>query len=115
MASWLRENGFDIERQLTVSHFRMGWAKRHLPLRLLVGMDALLQPTGALWQYTPSVFLRARASSESKRAASDAFFKCPECKAPLPLEIGYQIACPNCGRRWGIKNGIYNFKEALKT
>jgi ubiquinone/menaquinone biosynthesis C-methylase UbiE len=113
MASWLREAGFTVERQLTVSHFRMGWAKRHLPLRLLVAMDALLQPTGALWQYTPSVFLQARASSESKRAFVGTFFKCPECGTVLPKENGNQIACPNCGRRWGIKNGIYNFKEPL--
>lgn len=114
MAAWLRGAGFVIERQLTVSHFRMGWAKRRLPLRLLVGMDALLQPTGALWQYTPSVFLRARATGESLRAVAGAFFKCPECGATLPKEEKNHIVCPNCGRRWGIKNGIYNFKEALK-
>lgn len=115
MAAWLRDSGFAVERQLTVSHFRMGWAKRHLPVKLLVGMDALLQPTGALWQYTPSVFLRARAIGEPSRAAQGAFFKCPECETSLPKEERNQIACPGCGRRWGIQNGIYNFKETLKN
>src|SRR3972149_10754116 len=33
---WLRETHFSIERQLTVSHFRADWAKRRLPLSLLV-------------------------------------------------------------------------------
>jgi ubiquinone/menaquinone biosynthesis C-methylase UbiE len=113
MASWLRDADFTIERQLTVSHFRMGWAKRRLPLNLLVGMDALLQPTGALWQYTPSVFLRAQAGSDTAPVAAGAFFKCPECGAALPKAEQNQIACPDCGRRWGIRNGIYNFKQPM--
>ena len=112
MTSWLQDTGFAIERQLTVSHFRIGWAKRRLPLKLLVRMDELLQPTGALWQYTPSVFLRTRASGGSARAAEGAFFKCPECGAALPKAERNQIACPSCGRRWRVKSGIYNFKEA---
>ncbi len=115
MAVWLRNSGFAIERQLTVSHFRIGWAKRHLPVNLLVGLDSLLQPTGALWQYTPSVFLRAKASGEIPKAATGTFFKCPECGTALPKAEENRIACPSCGRRWGIKNGIYNFKEALKN
>lgn len=115
MSGWLRDAGFAIERQLTVSHFRMDWAKRRLPLKLLVGMDALLQPTGALWQYTPSVFLRARATGATRRATNGAFFKCPECWTNLPKEERNQIVCPACGRHWGIMNGIYNFKEELKN
>lgn len=115
MTSWLRAAGFAIEQQLTVSHFRMDWAKRRLPLKLLVSMDALLQPTGALWQYTPSVFLRARATGDKPRSAEGAFFKCPACETALPKEEQGYIACPGCGKRWEIKNGIYNFKEALKN
>lgn len=112
--AWLRQAGFAIERQLTVSHFRMEWAKRWLPLKLLVGLDAFFQPTGALLQYTPSVFLRAKATGNTARAAAGAFFKCPECGTALPDKEQNEIICPECGRHWGIKNGIYNFKEALK-
>lgn len=115
MRQWLHENNFAIERQLTVSHFRMGWAKRHLPLKLLVGLDALFQPSGALFQYTPSVFLRARATGDTTQAPAGVFFKCPECGAALPEEQNERISCPGCGRHWGKKNGIYNFKEALKN
>jgi SAM-dependent methyltransferase len=114
MLRWLRETQFAVERQLTVSHFRADWTKRLLPLRLLVTLDSLFQHTGALWQYTPSVFVRSRAIGETPRAKTGAFFKCPVCEAPLPKEEQGQLACPSCERRWSVKNGIYNFKEALK-
>lgn len=124
MSRWLRENRFAIERQLTVSHFRMGWAKRHLPLGLLVGLDSIFQYTGALWQYTPSVFVRAKAQGDTLVAKPGEFFKCPECGAslaPFPYQKEGsgkktsqtnegQILCPSCKRAWPIKNGIYIFK-----
>jgi SAM-dependent methyltransferase len=114
MRGWLRSQGFAIERQLTVSHFRMGWLKRNVPLGLLVALDSLFQPTGALWQYTPSVFLRARAVGETSKAKPGTFFKCPECGSVLP-EFEGRLACPSCGRQWGKQMGIYNFKEPLKN
>ncbi len=52
---WLRAAGFSVRQQLTVSHFRVGFLKRHVPLGILKGLDAALQWTGALWQLTPSV------------------------------------------------------------
>jgi ubiquinone/menaquinone biosynthesis C-methylase UbiE len=113
MNAWLHEAGFKPERHLSVSHFRMGWAKRNLPLRLLVGLDSLMQPTGALWQYTPSVYLRAAAKGGKPKANTGSFFKCPECGTPLPKEDKGKIICPTCARQWGVKNGIYNFKETL--
>jgi ubiquinone/menaquinone biosynthesis C-methylase UbiE len=113
MNAWLHEAGFRPERHLSVSHFRMGWAKRNLPLRLLVSLDSLMQPTGALWQYTPSVFLRAAAGSDKPKANTGSFFKCPECGTALPKEDKGKLICPSCVRRWGVKNGIYNFKETL--
>jgi ubiquinone/menaquinone biosynthesis C-methylase UbiE len=114
MKRWLREQQFAIERILTVSHFRMGWLKRNVPLGLLVRLDALFQPTGALWQYTPSVFVRARAEGGAAAAKAGAFFKCPACSTPLGDEAKDHVACPSCKRRWPIRNGIYNFKEELK-
>lgn len=114
MRRWLRETKFRIERQLTVSHFRMGWAKRNIPLGLLVSLDSLFQYTGILWQYSPSIFVRARAISETPVAKQGSFFKCPECGAGLPDAKGAQIVCPVCGKRWPIKNGIHIFKTTEK-
>lgn len=114
MRQWLREAKFAIERQLAVSHFRVQWMKRHLPLKFLVGLDAFFQPIGAFWQYTPSMFVRAKATGDTPIAKPGEFFKCPSCKTALPDGKAAHIDCPGCGRRWGVKNGIYNFKDPVK-
>jgi SAM-dependent methyltransferase len=113
MRGWLREKGFAIERQLAVSHFRMGWLKRNVPTGLLVGLDAFFQPVGALWQYTPSLFVRSRAAGDTAIAKPGTFFKCPSCGTALADSKGDHIACAGCGKKWGIKNGVYNFKTPL--
>src|SRR5574338_313102 len=56
---WLKGLGFKIEKTLTLSHFRVGFIKRVVPTSILVSLDSLFQWTGAWWQLTPSVFLRA--------------------------------------------------------
>lgn len=109
---WLREKGFDIERQLAVSHFRLGLLKRTVPTKILVWLDGLFQPLGAFLKFTPSIFLRARAKPGSPLAAAGSFFKCPECGAELGQPNGQTLKC-TCGRHWGIKNGIYNFKRPV--
>lgn len=106
--AWLQVCGFALEQQLTVSHFRIGALKRLVPLNVLVALDALCQPTGSLWQLTPSVFTRSRAIGETPPAAEDGLFACPACHAPLgdtPLEL----IC-SCGKIWQVEDGIYNFK-----
>ncbi len=110
---WLSEVGFAVERRLTVSHFRLGLLKRLVPLSLLVALDALAQYTGDWWQLTPSVFLRARAVGDTPVATKGAFFRCPHCGAPLVAE-GERLPCPQCSTVWGIRDGIYDFKEPLE-
>jgi len=107
---WLAESGFTLERQLTVSHFRLGLLKRLLPTRLLVGMDSLASLTGGLWQLSPSVFTRSRAVGSSTTAEAGAFFCCPACRhAPLD-ERAQSLACLSCGKEYPIKDGIYDFR-----
>lgn len=113
MRAWLREKNFTVERQLAVSHFRMGWLKRNVPTGLLVSLDAFFQPVGAFWQYTPSMFVRARANDGGSIAKPGSFFKCPSCATALPDSKTGHIECPGCGKIWGIKNGVYNFKTPL--
>ena len=115
---WLTELGFKIERTLTVSHFRMGVLKRHLPARLLAALDGWFQPTGAWFQLTPSVFLRARLPGQTfaDEMTRDIphLFQCSACgQHPLEQEADY-MACPNCGRKWAFKDGIYDFREPLE-
>jgi ubiquinone/menaquinone biosynthesis C-methylase UbiE len=108
---WLSDSSFGIERQLTVSHFRLALLKRIVPLGLLVWLDSLAQWTGDWWQFTPSVFLRARALGDSPPQAHTGFFKCPAC-GHFPLDVGAEaLACPSCGGRWEIRDGIYDFRN----
>jgi SAM-dependent methyltransferase len=107
--SWLNLAGFCVQRQLTVSHFRIGWMKRILPLKLLVWMDSLAQLTGGWWQLSPSVFVQARAMDETAPAAEGAFYRCPACGSPL-ADTPPEITCPACGKTYPVQNGIYNFK-----
>jgi hypothetical protein len=111
--AWLQQAGFEIERQLTVSHFRIDFLKRHAPLSWLVQMDALAQLSGNWWQLSPSVFVRAHAGGNTPPAAPGDFFRCPECMG-FPLEVRTQtVVCPSCSRSYAILDGIYDFREAL--
>jgi ubiquinone/menaquinone biosynthesis C-methylase UbiE len=109
---WLQTAGFKIARQLTVSHYRMETLKRWVPLKLLVAMDSAAQLTGDWWQLSPSVFVKAQASDDGSLAKPGEFFCCPECGGyPLKEETQAQV-CPNCSRRWLVRDGIYDFREA---
>jgi ubiquinone/menaquinone biosynthesis C-methylase UbiE len=113
---WLKELGFRIEKTLTVSHFRWGPLKRLIPTGILVTLDSLAQWTGLLWQLTPSVFVRASLvgeRSESVPGEVIQWFKCPECEGTSLANHGDYIQCPSCGRRWAIRDGIYDFKEPI--
>jgi ubiquinone/menaquinone biosynthesis C-methylase UbiE len=107
---YLVSNGFTIHRQLTVSHYRMGFFKRWFPLSLLVKMDSLAQLTGNWWQLSPSVFVQAQAGDQGLRPIPGAFFRCPVCSHGLP-ELAGDLVCPGCGTLWPYENGIYDFRE----
>jgi ubiquinone/menaquinone biosynthesis C-methylase UbiE len=110
--SWLAASGFALQRQLTVSHYRLGLLKRLVPTSILVYLDSLAQLSGEWWQVTPSVFTRSQAVGNTPLAAEGAFFQCPACgSGPLQQE-GERLPCPGCGRQWSFHDGIYDFREA---
>jgi len=128
---WDQLAGLGLQREAvrTVSHYRIGFLKRWLPTRLLVALDALAQPTGRLWQLSPSVFVRARARADAagtKASAvavtpagavaptgavgpADAFFRCPACGEPLGSPPQAEFKC-TCGRTWRKNGEIYDFR-----
>ena len=115
--NWLGELGFSIEKTLTVSHFRLGFLKRIVPARLLAALDGLFQPTGAFWQFTPSVFVKARAQRNASETAGSfpvrviELFKCPDCGNEKLEEKKDHVYCPSCQAKWAVNDGIYDFRQ----
>ncbi len=114
---WLSHCDFVIERQLTVSHFRINLFKRFLPTSWLINMDSFAQLTGDWWQLAPSVFVRCRAGGSPARPvqndAIEIIFCCPECRH-TPLEVSPTLAtCTACGRKYAVQEGIYDFRQPV--
>jgi ubiquinone/menaquinone biosynthesis C-methylase UbiE len=107
---WLETSGFSIERQLTVSHFRIDTLKRMFPLDMLVKLDSILQLTGNWWQLSPSVFVSASAVGDTAIAPPGALFRCLVCDHSKLEQTGDSLICPNCGHHWNYENGIYDFR-----
>lgn len=109
----LQEVGFVPQETRSVSHFRLGLVKRLIPTRVLTAADRALQPSGSWVQLTPSVFVRSAHPATGSTAEPGTFFACPECRTPLPPETEQSLRCPGCGRKWGLHEGLYDFKEPL--
>jgi ubiquinone/menaquinone biosynthesis C-methylase UbiE len=121
--TWLKKLGFSIEKTLTLSHFRVGFLKRLVPTGILVFFDSLFQWTGVLWQFTPSVFVKAKRGKlqgqhgqETSPALANLskFFKCPDCGTSPLIDRKHHLECSNCRKKWEYKDGIYDFREAMK-
>lgn len=113
MARCLREAGFETRRRLALSYFRLGVLKRRVPVRLLVWLDNLLQPTGQIAPFSPSVFtLNFAVGDIPSDMVGGPLFKCLKCGGPI-RQVDQTVACEACGARWAIREGIYDFKDLL--
>ncbi|MBC7870677.1 MAG: methyltransferase domain-containing protein [Chitinophagaceae bacterium] len=104
--------GFVVQQRIPVSFFRLGLLKDNLPTGMLVALDSLLQRTG--WLITPSVFIKSAAAGETpNNLTADSLFVCPEDGGKLVRE-GDTMLCQENGKRYAIRDGIYDFKAALE-
>ncbi len=111
---WLAAAGFTVEAKRTVSHFRLGLLKRLVPFQWLAALDGLFQPTGEWFQFTPSVFVRARrVGRDTISTYSDVVFRCPECGTSPLVQKTEALECPSCKRRYAVRDGIYDFREPM--
>lgn len=107
----LEDAGFQIGRQLTVSHFRIELLKRIAPLGLLVAFDAALQWSGGVLQLTPSVFIEAILPGAGEIGELE--FMCPSCGGLRLDSEQLGLRCGSCTRLWEYRNGIFDFKSPL--
>jgi len=108
----LASAGFTLERQLTVSHFRVNVLKKWVPTGILTALDSIFQYTGNWWQLSPSVFTRSISDTKSPAKPVEGFFQCPACRSPMPkVESGAdKLVCPSCSKVYPVVNGIYDFR-----
>lgn len=113
----LKEENFDLQRQLTVSHFRIALLKKLVPTKILVALDSLAQLTGNWWQLTPSVFIKSTSIGPLKDSpkTKGLFFRCPSCEQSLTDQHSSHLTCQNCGEKWPIVDGIYDFRGKDQT
>jgi hypothetical protein len=89
-----------------------------VPTSILVFLDSISQWTGAFWQLSPSVFMRAKLQDgkEPEKIPENLilFFKCPACgHSPLINKENY-LECSNCQKKWEVKDGIFDFREPIE-
>jgi SAM-dependent methyltransferase len=115
--AWMREQlagvGLRIQKTRAVSYLRIGLLKRVAPMGLLVALDRLLQPTGALCQLSPSVFVRCQGGGKAS-SPPGAFFRCTVCDSTALVDERETLSCTDCGARFAIRDGIYDFKAPLE-
>jgi SAM-dependent methyltransferase len=117
MLAAARAAGFEVRARRAVSYLRLGLLKRWLPLKLLVGLDALLQPSGAIALLSPSAFVQlvvppADGAPDGKGLTGEAIFCSPHSGAPLRRE-GDALVCDADGTRWRAEENFYDFKTPL--
>ena len=106
---------FEARRLVPVSWLRLGPLKRRLPASLLAGLDSVLQRSG--WAISPSIFLDLRRTGGSGgrvvSASADPreILRCPQSHSPLRQD-GDELVSDN-GIRWGIRDGVYDFRQPL--
>lgn len=111
MREQLRQAGFSLEEQRSVSHFRLNLLKRFVPTQWLIRLDGWAQPTGRWWQLSPSVFVKSQAEKTKPAAAEGLFFRCPLCQSSALVDESTALYCQNCQRRWPVHDGLYDFKD----
>jgi hypothetical protein len=118
--AWIREQlskaGMEIQKTRAVSHFRLDALKRAVPTGLLIALDRLLQPTGELLQFSPSIFVRCKGTGDKAPPPAGVLFRCTVCSSTMLVNEGDALSCTDCScsARFAVRDGIYDFKAPLE-
>jgi len=120
--TWMRQQfaaaALSIQETRTLSHYRLDFLKRHIPLAWLIKLDSWAQPTGNWWQLAPSVLLKAKAIKPICSFPTG-IFCCPTCRSTKfylterPTIADQLFICHDCQQGWAFRDGIYDFKTAI--
>jgi len=90
---------------------------RILASRTADGCDSRVAFTGDNLQArlirTPQRFPERPPVGKAVQAAEGAFFKCPDCGHAGLDEKADHLRCGGCGKKWAIREGIYDFRYPL--
>jgi len=113
--TWMTENllqsGFLIDKELAISNFRIEAVKRRFSASTLTQLDAMLAPLSSKLKLSPSVMVRCKKKSKTNNMSG--FFKCTSCGDTNLVETDEIISCHECGNRWRIVDGVYDFRSTL--
>jgi SAM-dependent methyltransferase len=105
---------FTTTRKLAVSYLRLGILKKTLPTRVLGAIDGVLQHTGAIGNFSPSVFTHNIAIGNTPSRLEGPLFKCPKCASTDLEETPDSMKCPDCGAVYLVRDGIYDFRKPIE-
>lgn len=108
----LKEVGFQLNKQICVSHLRAGFFKKIMPLWLMLAKERFLQRSFSWAALSPSIFLRSSAApgKTTLPADKDTFFRCPACGHYPLADTPPELKCKKCGQTYVFKDGIYDFR-----
>lgn len=108
MSERIRDAGFVVDRELAVSHFRIGPVKNRVPATLLAHLDSVVSAPAAAVKLSPSVILSCRKDARNDERVG--FFQCPSCGGHVLDDEDSALVCTACAARWPVVEGIYDFR-----
>ena len=115
MQAQVNQAGFDILHSVPVSWFRVGLLKRSVPTSILSSLDSIVQKSG--WKISPSIFLDLELTGQTESHLDFGqdnpvdIFKCPQSHTVLSRDGDNMMS--ETGIRWGIYDGVYDFRSPL--
>lgn len=112
----LHERGFEVEKKVNVSNFRIGFLKRHIKPGILLFFEKLYQKLFSLVALSPSIFLKNIIIKKNTRELYRSIelmdiLTCPVCKkGDISFKDDNTLKCSICNRVFKIEDGIFNFK-----
>lgn len=109
----LQSLGFETQKRLPVSYFRMGILKRTIPTGILAALDSFMQKSGLL--YSPSIFTQNYVTGTRPAELPEMIFKCPACSSTQLQDETDKLTCQKCGKQWSKTDSIYDFRKPLNA